>query len=103
MAVHESMEPGADRLFVVGDDRIAVGRLVTGRPERVQRERIDVGRRPLLFEGDALTGRFLRRTKTLAAAARTLPAQSAKVYDSFTGAGQDFTIDSFKLDVISVS
>ena len=40
----------ADRLLVVVDDRVAVRRLVAGQAQRVQRERVDVRRRPLLLE-----------------------------------------------------
>src|SRR5581483_4838375 len=40
----------ADLLLVVVDDRVARGRLVAGEPQRVQRQRVGVGRRPLLLD-----------------------------------------------------
>src|ERR1019366_4247228 len=46
-------EPGdrvADRALVVVDDRIAAGRLVGGKAQRVQRQRIRIGRRALLLD-----------------------------------------------------
>jgi hypothetical protein len=49
-ATAELVESGADRRLVVGHDRIAVGRLVAGGAQRVQRQRIDVRRRSLLLD-----------------------------------------------------
>src|SRR5258708_39302327 len=46
----EPVERPANLALRVVDDGFAVRRLVTGEPERVQRERIDVGRRPLLLD-----------------------------------------------------
>ena len=46
----EPVERGADRGLVVVDHRIAVGRLVARQPQRVQRERVLVGRRALLLD-----------------------------------------------------
>jgi hypothetical protein len=49
-AAGEPLERGADRRFVVVDDGIPIRRLVAGQPERIQRERVLVGRRPLLLD-----------------------------------------------------
>ena len=49
-AVPEPLERGADLALVVVGDRVAVGRLVRGEAQRVQRERVLVGRRPLLLD-----------------------------------------------------
>ena len=46
----EPVQRSANRRLVVLDDGIAVGRLVAGEPERVQRQRIGLGRRPLLLD-----------------------------------------------------
>ena len=50
LALHEPVDTAADRVLVVIHDRVAVGGLVAGEPQRVQRERIDVGRGPLLLD-----------------------------------------------------
>src|SRR5205823_2656244 len=52
-AARQAVERAADRRLVVLDDRVTVGRLITGETERVQRERVDVGRRPLLLDQTA--------------------------------------------------
>jgi hypothetical protein len=39
-----------DRRLVVGDHRVAVRGLVAGEAERVQRQRVDIGRRSLLLD-----------------------------------------------------
>jgi hypothetical protein len=44
------VECRANRLFVVLDDGIAVRGLVARQPQGVDRERVDVGRRPLLLD-----------------------------------------------------
>ena len=49
-AAREAVERPADLGVVVVDDRIAIRGLVAGEPERVQRERVLVGRRPLLLD-----------------------------------------------------
>src|ERR671925_113943 len=46
----ESLERRPDRRLVVLDDRVAVRGLVASEPQRVQRERVDIGRRPLLLD-----------------------------------------------------
>ena len=46
----EPLEPLPDRRLVVGDHRVAVRGLVAGEPERVQRQRVDIGRRSLLLD-----------------------------------------------------
>ena len=56
----EAVERVADRLLVVGDHRLAVGALVAGRAQRVQGQRIGVGRRALLLE-QAARGRAALR------------------------------------------
>src|SRR5829696_5131482 len=50
LALHEPVDGSADRVLVVVHDRIAIGGLIAGEPQRVQRERIDVGRGPLLLD-----------------------------------------------------
>ena len=50
LALAEPLDRGTDRRLVVGDDWIAVRRLVAGRPQRVQRERVGIRRRPLLLD-----------------------------------------------------
>src|SRR5262249_12799914 len=52
-AAAELVERAPDRRLVVVDDGVPVGRLVAREPERVQRERVLVGRRPLLFDQTA--------------------------------------------------
>ncbi len=46
----EALQRLADRLLVVVDDGLAVRRLVAGEPQRVQRQRVGVGRRSLLLD-----------------------------------------------------
>ena len=46
----EALQRLADRLLVVVDDGVAVRRLVAGEPQRVQRQRVGVGRRSLLLD-----------------------------------------------------
>src|SRR5215203_4751345 len=46
----QAPQRAADRLLVVVDDGAAVGRLVAGEPQRVEREGIGVGRGPLLLD-----------------------------------------------------
>ena len=46
----EPLQRVADRLLVVVDDGVAVRRLVAGEAQRVQRQRVGVGRRPLLLD-----------------------------------------------------
>ena len=46
----EPLERIADHLLVVVDDGVAVRRLVAGEAQRVERQRIGVGRRPLLLD-----------------------------------------------------
>src|SRR5262249_52256589 len=48
--LRESAKRLADPRLVVLDDGVAVGRLVTGEAERVQRERVRVGRGALLLD-----------------------------------------------------
>ena len=74
----------ADRVLVVVHHRVAVGGLVAGQPQRVERERIDVGRGPLLLDQAAdhadLDGiRFhlrLRGFTQVAASTRLHPAHA---------------------------
>ena len=49
-AAHEPGDRLADRLLVVVDDRLAAGRLVGREAQRVQRQRVGVGRRALLLD-----------------------------------------------------
>ena len=46
----EAVHRVADRFLVVVDDRVAVGRLVAGQAQRVERQRVDIRRRPPLFD-----------------------------------------------------
>ena len=46
----QARQRGPDRRLVVLDHGVAVGRLVARQPQRVQRQRVDVGRRPLLLD-----------------------------------------------------
>ncbi len=46
----EAVQRAADRLLVVVDDRVAVGRLVARVPQRVQGQRVGVGRGALLLD-----------------------------------------------------
>src|SRR5262249_24974933 len=46
----QALETAANRRLVVGDDGVAIRRLVTRRAKRVQRQRIDVRRRALLLD-----------------------------------------------------
>ena len=46
----EPLQRVADRLLVVVDDGVAVRRLVAGEAERVERQRVGVGRRSLLLD-----------------------------------------------------
>ena len=48
--IREALQRLADRLLVVVDDGVAVGRLVAGEPQRVQGQWVGVGRRPLLLD-----------------------------------------------------
>ena len=61
-----------DLPLVVADDRVAVRRLVAGEPERVERERVLVGRRALLLQQAAEDAELDR--VGIHAAERTPPA-----------------------------
>ena len=46
----QARDRAADRLLVVVDDRVAVGGLVARQAQRVERQRVPVGRRALLLQ-----------------------------------------------------
>jgi hypothetical protein len=46
----EPIKPSTDRSLVIVDNRFAVRRLVCGKPQRIQRERILIGSNPLLLD-----------------------------------------------------
>ena len=66
-----------DLALVVRDDRVAVRRLVAGEPECVQRERVLVGRRPLLLEQAAEHAELDRRRRPSVERVRPLPTTGA--------------------------
>ena len=49
-AVRKAVERLPDLTFVVFDDGVAIGRLIAGEPERVERERVLIRGRPLLLD-----------------------------------------------------